>query len=309
MDKIFIMFHRFMNSISLLAALGIFYGCASISTVNPYLGLDYPEKAYIKFFDYFDLNSVKAWTEGRSVDIRLNDFSFGTLFAPQYPFHGTNISLLSQSYLIVVVPPGDYTFDITAEAGSKLQAVPDFIDNEVTRRGEDDKTKPFVFEASESKRTGRFTVKEIKSNVLYNVATYTNQRPLRELIDTSFMFRFSIEKDQLRKISKIKVTASKHGMTIVHLEREGKEVKAIQSKIVLPVSTKSLDLMPDPNDFALLLDMLNEDNWGLRLYAATRLGALGDSKALEPLERALAKENNEHASFEIKKAINALKNK
>jgi hypothetical protein len=102
-----------------IACLTCSIGCVANFGVKSYRNIDYPEKAYIKFYTV-----KRSPTDLQNFNIRIDDFSFGTLAKPKWPTDSTNYSLINQPYIYIIVPPGEYVFDIAITGGRNSLLLP-----------------------------------------------------------------------------------------------------------------------------------------------------------------------------------------
>ena len=92
----------------------------------------------------------------------------------------------------------------------------------------------------------------------------------------------------------VKVQANRMTVVRIHLGRMHEMPVACIYKAgtTLPIPANPKKVYADPNSINELFELLQEEDWGLRWYAARRLGELGDRRAIEPLKEALVKEKH-----------------
>jgi hypothetical protein len=84
-----------------------------------------------------------------------------------------------------------------------------------------------------------------------------------------------------------------------------KDVKfhVYRANTTLPVPEKPDRFDPDPNSVNELIKLLDSNDWGMRWYAARRLGMIGDRKAVTPLKNTLNREKHADVRNELRKAL------
>jgi hypothetical protein len=123
-------------------------------------------------------------------------------------------------------------------------------------------------------------------------------------------------------VTPYKLTIYKDRLTVVRLESDIvdivrlKKSKALVSFYPIKVFVANTTL-PKPKDIGVisaeadsldsLIQILSDDDWGLRDYAALRIKLIGYSRALPALEEAYSKEKNEAVKKTISDAIKSLK--
>jgi hypothetical protein len=75
----------------------------------------------------------------------------------------------------------------------------------------------------------------------------------------------------------------------------------------LPAPEKPDRFDPDPNSVNELIKLLDSSDWGIRWYAARRLGLIGDRRAETPIKNALNKEKHADARNELRKALEKIR--
>lgn len=79
------------------------------------------------------------------------------------------------------------------------------------------------------------------------------------------------------------------------------------SDTLLPVPEDPLSLDPDPGSYGALVEMLQDEGWGFRWYAARRLRYIGNQSTIPIIEEQLKIETHQDVRNELEKAIEELK--
>lgn len=123
------------------------------------------------------------------------------------------------------------------------------------------------------------------------------------------------------QVTPYKFTIYKDRLTLVRLESEiirkifvgdtiityFKPLKVFVANTTLP-KPKYLEIVRvEVGSLDSLIQILQDDDWGMRNYATLRIKLIGDSRALPNLEEAFSKEKNESVKKTISDAIKSLK--
>lgn len=108
---------------------------------------------------------------------------------------------------------------------------------------------------------------------------------------------------------KIPVTANRITVVQLHFQNEGDRLGlyAWQGPATLPAPKDIKKLSPDPNAYAEYIQFLDSPVWGMRWYAARRLGFIENRAAIAILQEKLKTEKHQDVRTELAKAIDRLK--
>lgn len=103
----------------------------------------------------------------------------------------------------------------------------------------------------------------------------------------------------LRKV--ITVYPNRISLVRIHAEVKNRRLiyQVFQPHTTLPIPSDPKEIFADPNSINELFELLKEEDWGFRYYAAKRLGILGDKRSIQPLQEALEKEKH----IDVRKAM------
>lgn len=92
------------------------------------------------------------------------------------------------------------------------------------------------------------------------------------------------------------------------LRRRDNELKIVinWSDTLLPVPEEPLSLDPDPGSYNALVEMLQDEGWGFRWYAARRLRYIGNQSTIPVVEERLKIEEHQDVRDELEKALKKL---
>jgi len=120
-------------------------------------------------------------------------------------------------------------------------------------------------------------------------------------------------------ITPLRVNVCENRVTLVRLESEKlnkvgqrvyfKPLRAFAAKTTLPKPEDIKRVRAEPASYDALVDLLQEEDWGLRAYALRRLQMLGDPRAVPHLEKALAVEDNPDLKDVLTSLIDRLRHK
>jgi HEAT repeats len=92
------------------------------------------------------------------------------------------------------------------------------------------------------------------------------------------------------------ITVYNNRISLVRIHADIKNGKIIyqtfQPQQTLPIPPNPKKVSADPKSINDLFELLKEEDWGFRWYAAKRLGVLGDKRSIQPLQQALEKEKH-----------------
>jgi hypothetical protein len=103
----------------------------------------------------------------------------------------------------------------------------------------------------------------------------------------------------------ISVQANRITPVRIHVEKRKEEsasywyYEVLLPRTTLPIPPNPKKVSADPNSINELFELLKEKDWGFRWYAARRLAALEDRRAIQPLRKVLEKEKH----IDVRKAI------
>jgi hypothetical protein len=89
-------------------------------------------------------------------------------------------------------------------------------------------------------------------------------------------------------------------------DEEGFYISLQWSDTLLPVPENQKKLDPDPNSYDALVDMLDDDDWGFRWYAAKRIRFIGGSSTVPIIQERLKVEEHKDVRNELEKALKKL---
>jgi len=107
----------------------------------------------------------------------------------------------------------------------------------------------------------------------------------------------------LRKV--ITVYPNRISLVRVHAEIKNRKLiyQIFQPHTTLPIPSDPKEVFADSNSINELFELLKEEDWGFRYYAAQRLGVLGDKRSIQPLQQALEKEKHIDVRKEMEDAL------